>query len=95
MSTHLGNHWALFVSILWESKWYFYDSYRNPTHRETLTSLTFSANKIDWEKCQDWQRMMPKFRAELANEMIRTFYDGCSKGLVQHEDSSSKGGCPG
>ncbi|KAK8963010.1 hypothetical protein KSP40_PGU012908 [Platanthera guangdongensis] len=50
-----------------------------------------SANKINWEKCQDWQCMMPKFRAELADEIIRTFSDGYSKGLVQHEDLPSKG----
>ncbi|KAK8971447.1 hypothetical protein KSP40_PGU004566 [Platanthera guangdongensis] len=53
MPTHLGNHWALPVGSLRESKWYFYDSFRNPTHIETLPSLTSSANKINWKKCQD------------------------------------------
>ncbi|KAK8965624.1 hypothetical protein KSP40_PGU021685 [Platanthera guangdongensis] len=42
---------------------------------------TSSTTKINWEKCQDWQRMMPKFRAELADKMIRTFANGSSKGL--------------
>ncbi|KAK8945284.1 hypothetical protein KSP40_PGU003453 [Platanthera guangdongensis] len=49
-----------------------------------------SSNKKNWEKCQDWQRMMPKFRAELADEMIRTFCIGSNKGLVQHKDLCNK-----